>query len=499
MVRSIRPVCLAAALILVLSATACSAASRSSSPTLSNPNSATNHGRATDGPTDGFSPEVRAADDPQSTFALDVDTASYSYSASQITNGQWPGKGTVRPEEFINAFDQGYRGPTGNGFSVSTDGARMPESFSTNGSGDLRLLRIGLRTRSQDNAERRDVALTFVIDTSGSMGDAGKLDLVKSALHALVDQLRPDDSVAIVTFNNHTDVVRPMTSVSHRSDLHHAIDGLQAGGSTDLEAGLVAGYDVARQGFRAGATNRVVILSDGLANTGNTSSDRILTEVREQADKQITLLGVGVGHDYGDALMESLADHGDGFVIYVSDPTQARQVFIDQLPATNALRALDAKAQVTFDPKTVDRYRLIGYDDRAVADSSFRDDRVDGGEVLAGHTVTALYTVRLVPGADGPVASARVRWLDPADRSAHEAVASVDTAELAGSFTSASPYLQTCYAAAFFAEVLRNSPYGQQVHLSDLAGIATTAGDRIHDRQITDLAGIIRRADGLRQ
>jgi Ca-activated chloride channel family protein len=499
MARSIRPLTLAAALILVLSVAACSASGRTSAPSLSNPNSRPQHGTATDGPRDGFAPEVRTADDPQSTFALDVDTASYSYSAAQITSGQLPAAGVVRQEEFINAFPQDYRPPTGNGFSVTVDGTRMPESFSTNGSGDIRLLRIGLQTRASDNAERRDVALTFVIDTSGSMGDPGKLDLVKGALHALVDQLRPADSVAIVTFNDRAEVVQTMTSVSHGTELHRAIDRLAADGSTNLEAGLVAGYDVARQGFRAGATNRVVILSDGLANTGDTSSDQILAEVREQADKQITLLGVGVGHDYGDALMESLADHGDGFVIYVSDPTQARQVFIDQLPATDAIRALDAKAQVTFDPRTVVSYRLIGYDDRAVADSSFRDDHVDGGEVVAGHTVTALYAVRLVPDATGPVATARVRWLDPAERSPDEAARSIDTADLAGQFTGASPYLQTGYAAGYFAEVLRGSPYGQQVRLGDLADIAARAADRTHNNQITDLAGLIRRADGLRR
>ena len=152
---------------------------------------------------------------------------------------------------------------------------------------------------------------------------------------------------------------------------------------------------MARDGLRPGATNRVVLLSDGLANVGDTAASPILSQVKENAAKQITLLGVGVGHQYGDQLMEQLADQGDGYVIYVSDLDDTRAAFREQLPATIPIRALDAKVQVSFDPQTVAAYRLIGYDDRALADSAFRDDRVDGGEVFAGHTVTALYTVRL--------------------------------------------------------------------------------------------------------
>ena len=273
-----------------------------------------------------------------------------------------------------------------------------PSHENVQSSSDERLLRVGLQTRADSPEDRADAALTFVIDVSGSMGDPGKLDLAKDALHNLIDQLRPNDSVAIVTFNSSARVIRPMTSVSRKATLHAAIDELRAEGSTNLAAGFEAGYRVAREGFRPGATNRVVILSDGLANTGATDASTILARVRDEAAKQITLLGVGVGSDYGDALMEQLADRGDGYVVYVSERDQARRLFAERLPATVPIRAMDAKAQVTFDPTTVASYRLIGYDDRAVADSSFRNPNVDGGEVEAGHSVTALYAVRLRPG-----------------------------------------------------------------------------------------------------
>jgi len=205
-----------------------------------------------------------------------------------------------------------------------------------------------------------------------------------------------------------------------------------------------------------------------------------------------------VGSDYGDALMEQLADHGDGFVVYVSELAQARTVFVQQLPATLTVRAMDAKAQVTFDPQTVAGYRLIGYDDRALADSSFRNDHVDGGEVGAGHTVTALYAVRLREGATGQVARANVRWLDPTTREAGEAADTVTVNDLAVPFTAGAPQLQVCYAAAYFAESLRNSPYGREVRLTDLASVVTDAADQLDDASVGDLAATIRAAAQLR-
>jgi Ca-activated chloride channel family protein len=451
------------------------------------------YGSAGYGP-DGFATEVDPASQPQSTFAMDVDTASYGYARNLIQQGRRPSPQDVRPEEFVNAFRQDYPQPSGDGFSVTVDGMRLPEAHHARSGGDVRLLRIGLQTRGEDREQRRDAALTFVIDVSGSMGDPGKLDMVKQALHTLVDQLRPSDSVAIVTFSDNARVVRPMTRIAERSDLHAAIDELRIEGSTNLEAGLVKGYQVAREGFRTGLTNRVILLSDGLANTGDTEAAPILAQVREEAEKQITLLGVGVGSDYGDQLMEQLADRGDGYVVYVSELAQARKVFVEQLPATLSVRALDAKVQVTFDAATVAGYRLIGYDDRKLAASAFRNDRVDGGEVGPGHSVTALYTVRLRGSSTSRVALAQVRWQDPATREPRETMATVTVTNLGGSFADASPRLQVCYAAAYFAEALRHSPYGSEVRLIDLSRMASSAAGRTGDADVADLADLIRRA-----
>jgi len=429
---------------------------------------------------------------PQSTFAMDVDTASYDHARSLLEQGQLPDPAGVRPEEFVNAFRQDYPQPPGDGFSVTLDGARLPEQQHPVPAGDVRLLRVGLQTRADDPAARPDAALTVVVDVSGSMGEPGKLALVQQALHTFVDQARPSDSLAIVTFNEDAHVLRPMTAVRERAVLHAAIDELAAEGSTNLEGGLVQGYQVAREGFRPGATNRVVLLSDALANVGETDAGPILAQVREAAAKQITLLGVAVGNDYGDALMEQLADSGDGFVVYVSSQDAARRAFLETLPAARSVRALDAKVQVTFDAATVAGYHLIGYEDRALRASAFRDDRVDGGEVPAGHSVTALYTVRLRPGAAGHVAHTQLRWQDPHTRAATETGADVGVADLDGPFTRAGARLQVSWTAAFLAEQLRHSDYGRQVSREQLAQAADAAAARTEDPAVRALAAAVR-------
>jgi Ca-activated chloride channel homolog len=446
-----------------------------------------------DFPSAPVGPDVDASEQPRSTFAIDIDTASYNFARRQILDGRPPDRDTIRPEEFVNAFRQDYPQPDGDGFTVLADGARPPTTHEAEDS--VRLMRVGLQTRADSAQSRPDANLTFVIDVSGSMAEAGRLDLVQGALHTLVDQLRETDSVAIVAYETEARVLREMTAVRSRATLHRAIDDLEAGGSTNLEEGLVTGYRVARDGFRRDATNRVILLSDGLANVGNTSADPILEQIREEAAKKISLLGVGVGSEYGDALMERLADEGDGFVTYVSELAQARQLFVSRLPAALTVRALDAKVQVTFDPETVASYRLVGYENRALDPSQFRNDRVDGGEVGPGHSVTALYVVKLRGAARGVVAEARVRWLDPRTREPSETATTVTVSALSGGFESASPRLRVAYAAAYFAEVLRDSRYAREVRLSDLAAIVEDVFRQTDDAQVGELGDLIRRAD----
>ncbi|RFU85585.1 DUF3520 domain-containing protein [Streptomyces triticagri] len=408
---------------------------------------------------DGNQDTARGAAPPPdylSTFALDVDTASYGYARRTLERGRMPQPSTVRPEEFVNSFRQDYERPDGNGFSVSVDGARAP------GGDDWSLLRVGLATAApKPSSKRPPAALTFVIDVSGSMAEPGRLDLVKKSLGIMTDQLRPDDSVSLVTFSTEAETVLPMTRLGdHRGRVRDAVDSLSPQDSTNLDAGIQEGYEVAVEGRKKGATNRVVLLSDALANTGDTGADAILEKISTaRREHGITLFGVGVGSDYGDALMERLTNKGDGHTSYVSDIDEARKVFCDELPAHIDLKARDAKAQVAFDRRTVEKFRLIGYDNRQVADEDFRDDRVDGGEVGPGHTVTALYAVRLKAGAvasGGKVATATVRWLDPKTREASEESSGIEAGALRESvWEGADRNFQVAVVAAYFADALR--------------------------------------------
>ncbi|MEV8225049.1 von Willebrand factor type A domain-containing protein [Streptomyces sp. NPDC079167] len=435
------------------------------------------------------------APDYLSTFALDVDTASYGYARRTLGDGQLPDAGTVRPEEFVNSFRQGYERPDGNGFSVNVDGARTDAA-------DWSLVRVGLATKTAaDTGERPPAALTFVVDISGSMAEPGRLDLAKTSLGILADELRDDDSVSLVTFSDEAETRLPMTRLQgNRTKIRDAITAMEPADSTNVAAGVEQGYDEAVEGHREGANNRVVLLSDALANTGETDADAILERVGDAREEYgITLFGVGVGSDYGDELMERLTNKGDGNTTYIADETQARKVFVDQLPAHVELRARDAKAQVAFDRKTVKQFELIGYENRKVADDDFRDDSVDGGEVGPGHTVTALYAVRLREGASGHVATATVRWLDPKTREAHEETGSVGTGAIDGRlWDDAGARLQVTAVAAYFADTLRGGDLQGTPTLGDLAGRARKLAASTEDSSVEKLATAIEQADRLR-
>ncbi|GAA2272621.1 VWA domain-containing protein [Streptomyces atrovirens] len=442
--------------------------------------------------------EVAPDPDHLSTFALDVDTASYGYARRTLAEGRLPDPSTVRPEEFVNSFRQDYERPDGDGFTVTVDGARTEEE-------DWSLVRVGLATRAADpDGERPPAALTFVIDISGSMAEPGRLDLAQDSLATMTDQLRDDDSVAVVTFSDEAETVLPMTRLGgNRGEVHDAVDSLEPTDSTNLGAGVETGYETAVEGLREGATNRVVLVSDALANTGDTDADAILERIAEsRREHGITLFGVGVGSDYGDALMEKLADEGDGHTVYVSGEEDAREVFCEQLPRNIELTARDAKAQVAFDPETVAEFRLVGYDNRRVADEDFRDDRVDGGEVGPGHTVTALYAVRTRPGADGHLATATVRWLDPDSRTPHEETGDLEADGLAGSVWSARRGLTVTATAAYFADALRSFDHRYSAlpgapGLGELSERADDLADRTEDEDIRGLAEAIRAANRL--
>ncbi|MFI1221476.1 MULTISPECIES: von Willebrand factor type A domain-containing protein [unclassified Streptomyces] len=460
--------------------------------------------RPAEGTGDEAEPD-RAAPDYLSTFALDVDTASYGYARRTLGDGRLPSAADVRPEEFVNSFRQGYERPEGNGFSVNVDGGRLDSGTAGEGgtgAADWSLLRVGLATKAAPStAERPPAALTFVVDISGSMAETGRLDLVRKSLTILTDELRDDDSIALVTFSDEAETRLSMTRVKgNRDRIKDVVEEMQPAQSTNVEAGIRLGYEKSVDGHREGATNRVVLLSDALANTGDTEAEGILKKIDSaRREYGITLFGVGVGSDYGDAFMEQLTNKGDGNTTYVGDEEQARKVFVDQLPAHLEIQARDAKAQVAFDRATVQQFRLIGYENRKVADEDFRDDSVDGGEVGPGHTVTALYAVRLRKGVSGTVAKATVRWLDPKTRKAQEETGTVRTEAVKGSlWDGGNERLQVAAVAAYFADDLRDGDLPGAPALGELASRANGLAETTEDSAVTKLARAIGQADRLR-
>ncbi|KAA3648726.1 MAG: VWA domain-containing protein [Chloroflexi bacterium] len=407
----------------------------------------------------GVNPFLDTEDDRLSTFALDVDTGSYTIARRYLSDGYLPDNDSVRVEEFINYFEQGYDfPPEGQAFAIHMDGGAAPFTESIN----YQMLRVGIQGYSVLPSERKDVNLTFVIDVSGSMDLENRLELVKDALELLVEQLRPSDIVSIVVYGSQARVVLEPTSGAEAGTILSAINRLQPEGSTNAEAGLQLGYEMNLRGFNAEGINRVILCSDGVANVGNTGAGSIWETIEARASEGITLTTVGFGMgNYNDVLMEQLADNGDGHYAYVDTLNEAERLFEDNLTSTLQVIAMDAKVQVDFNPAVVSRYRLVGFENRAIADEDFRDDTVDAGEVGAGHSVTALYEIKLHPEAVGEVATVYLRWQDPDTREVIELGEIFFSQDLADNFAETSPYFQWTVLVAEFAEVLRESYWAQ--------------------------------------
>lgn len=419
----------------------------------------------------GQNPTVDTAEDNQSTFALDVDTGSYAITRSFINQQMLPPPEAVRTEELVNYFPQDYEAPE-SGLGIHVDGTAVP--FLSDPS--KRVVRVGIQGQTVDNANRPPATLTFVVDTSGSMAD-GKLDMVKQSLNLLVGSLEADDEVAIVRYSDDASVHLEATPASESETIANAIEELQTEGSTNAEAGLISGYEQAGAHLRDEGINRVILLSDGVANVGQVDPAALAADVAQAAGDQIQLVTVGVGLDtYNDPLMEQLADQGNGFYAFVDTQHEAERLFVEDLTGTLQTVALNAKVRVSFDPSVVTDYRLLGYENRQVDDDALQDDAVDGGEVGAGHTTTALYEVTLDEGATGSaetsLATVDLHWNDPASGAGVDRSATLTMDDLAASFDEASPRLRQDVLVAAWAEALRNGPWAESLGLEAVAANA---------------------------
>lgn len=415
----------------------------------------------------GANPFEDPSEQALSTFSVDVDTGSYTLMRAWVRDGHLPHPDSVRVEEYVNYFDGGYAAPEDSTFAVYADGGPTPFWGSRND-----ILRIGIKAREVSERRRQDVNLTLVVDVSGSMDQHGKLNMVQDALEVLIDELDRFDTVSIVAYNTEAEVVLEPTPADEKREILDAVGRLNAGGTTNAEAGLILGYELADESFIRDGVNRVILLSDGVANVGNTGPEAILEEIGDHARRGIDLVTIGVGiSTYNDVLLEQLADQGDGWYAYIDTQDEAERLFQEQLTTSLETVARDAKVQVEFDPDLVDEYRLIGFENRELDDEDFRDDTVDAGDINAGHAVTALYEVALTRDAyrtDDSFATVRLRWTDADSGRVEEIEGQVGTNLLSDRFTQASAEFQLASAVAAYAEVLRDSRWVRGLDLEDV-------------------------------
>lgn len=410
---------------------------------------------------------------PLSTFSIDVDTASYALARRYIESKQRPPVDAVRLEEFINYFEYDYAspGPDAPPFAVHTEVATAPWESAH------RLVRIGLKGRVMAAESRPAANLVFLIDVSGSMAEPSKLPLVKTALRMLVEQLTAADRVGIVTYAGNAGIALMPTPGDQRETILAAIDGLGAEGSTNGEGGINSAYSLATANMVQDGINRVVLCTDGDFNVGQTNSQALVDLIRSKAEGGISLTALGFGMRIHDAMLETLADKGDGNYGYIDRESEARRLLVENVMGTLVTIAKDVKIQVAFSP-AVKRYRLLGYENRRLEDDEFDDDTKDAGEIGSGHTVTALYQVELADGVDPQAApvdlmTVNLRWKQPKETTSQETSTVVQ--DSGATLEAASSDWRFAAAAAGFAMLLRDSTHKGGATWDSVKALASAA------------------------
>lgn len=447
-------------------------------------------------------PFFRPGIEPLSTFSIDVDRASYANVRRFLNDGQRPPRAAVRIEEMVNYFTYEYPDPSGAPFSITTEVAACPWNEKH------QLMLIGLQGQRMDVKDLPPNNLVFLLDTSGSMMSADKLPLVKAGMRLLVDQLREEDRVAIVTYAGSAGIALQPTSGARKGEIIAAIEELEAGGSTAGAEGIITAYDLAKQNFSRKANNRVILATDGDFNVGVSSDGELqdLIESRRNNGIYLTVLGFGTGN-IKDSKMELLADKGNGNYSYIDSLAEARKTLVREMGATLLTIAKDVKIQVEFNPAHVGAYRLIGYENRILQSQDFNDDKKDAGELGAGHSVTALYEI-IPPGEEIPGASVdALKYQTTSTRSAGGELATVklrykapdgETSQLLTRTVSnaveprMSDNLQMASAVAQFGLLLRDSPNKGTSSFESVVQLAEAVAGRDQDRR--DFLSLVARA-----
>jgi Ca-activated chloride channel family protein len=418
----------------------------------------------------GENPWVQASVNAFSTFGIDVDTASYTLARNYMLRGFLPPAEAVRTEEFVNFFDYAYAAPTRDTFKVYAEAA--PSRFGVG----KHMIKIGVKGRRLGREEQRPAVLTFLIDTSGSMDKPDRIGLVKTSLKLMLDKLGPQDKIAIMKYDTRPLLVLEHTSAAQKDKILKVVEGLRCRGTTNLELAMTKAYQLASQNFAPGGENRVLLLSDGVANVGTQAAEDILGACASARKQGIfsSVFGFGIG-TYNDEMLEGLANKGDGAYTFIDSEKEARRVFVQDLSATLNTIASDVKIQVEFNPKRVKQYRQLGYENRQLTKEQFRDDSVDAGEVGSGQSVTALYETELkTPGGKADrerLAVVRVRYRRRDNGKIEEIAHDIMPGDVAQSFGEASARFRLAACVAEFAEQLRNSEHARGGQYPEVARV----------------------------
>ncbi len=420
---------------------------------------------------------TNTSEDRLSTFAVDVDTASYTVARRYLNQRALPPHAAVRVEEFVNYFKYRYTPPEQGAFTVHLEGAPSPFNPGRH------FLRVGVQGKVVSRSQRKPAHLVFLVDTSGSMQSPDRLPLAQEAMKLAVKNLNENDTVAIVTYAGNTRDVLGPTPATDMQRIHAAIDSLSAGGGTAMGSGMELAYKHAVKRAAANVVSRVIVLTDGDTNIGpNVGADAMLASIQKYVAEGVTLSTIGFGMgNYRDDLMERLANKGNGNCYYIDGYKEAKKVFETQLTGTLEVIAKDVKLQVEFDPKRVRRYRLLGYENRNVADQDFRNDKVDAGEIGAGHSVTAVYEVELT-GEQAPLGTVFIRAKTPHGTEATEQRFPFESKQVHASLEAASADFRFALAVASAADILRASPAAQGWSMATAQKLAEGALEGQSDR-----------------
>jgi len=437
----------------------------------------------------GVNPTILSIAKPFSTFAMDVDNGSFKLAETMLDNGELPHQAGIRVEEFVNAMFYNYQ-TTSEIFSLSAEA--MPSPFRPG----YHILHLGIQAKEVKEAERLPANIVLIADTSGSMDSDNKIKILKEAFMTLVSELNHDDRIAIVSYSDNARLILKPTPANKKRKIFSAIRDLEAEGSTNAVEGIEKGYDIAEEMFQPGFINRVILTSDGMANVGVTSPEAILKKIRKQRERGIFLTTVGVGFEtYNDALLEELADKGNGQYLYFADQSDIQDAFVDRLTGQLQVVARDAKVQIEFNPEAVSHYRLLGYENRNLKTQDFLDATKDGGEIGAGHQVTALYEIKLKNINLNKLATFNISYKKPAGKKVYTLSKEVNKSVVRDEIYQASSDMRLSTAVASLAEKLRQSYWSRLYSYNDIISfIKCLPSSYLKSDQVRTLRSMLKQA-----